>query len=82
VDQLVKGKVLSVDADAKKVGLTLKISVVEGTTPKGIEEISEGNRVTGVISRVEEYGVFVRIDGYNLSGLCHKSEVCISIWQR
>lgn len=78
VDQLVKGKVVSVDAGANKVGLSLKASVVEGITAKAIEDINEGDRVTGVVSRVEDYGVFIRIDGYNLSGLCHKSEVCIS----
>jgi len=75
VDQLVKGKVLSVDAAAKKVGLSLKVSVVEGTGAKGLDEIDEGDRLTGVVSRVEEYGLFIRLDGFNLSGLCHKSEV-------
>jgi rRNA biogenesis protein RRP5 len=77
VDQLVKGKVLSVDPAAKKVGLTLKVSVVEGKSQKGIEEINKEDRITGIVKRVEDYGIFVSLDGYNLSGLCHKSEVFI-----
>jgi rRNA biogenesis protein RRP5 len=76
VNQLVKGKVLSVDVDGKKVGLSLKASVVDGkASGKGIEEISERDRVTGVISRIEDFGMFIRLDGYNFSGLCHRSEV-------
>lgn len=76
VNQLVKAKVLSVDTSAKKVGLSLKVSVVEGKgTEKGIDEINEGDKVSGSVSRVEDYGLFIRLDGYNLSGLCHKSEV-------
>jgi rRNA biogenesis protein RRP5 len=76
VDQLVKAKVLSVDLETKKVGLSLKASVVEGkSSGKGLEEIKEGERVTGVVSRVEDFGIFIRLDGFNLSGLCHKSEV-------
>ena len=76
VNQLVKGRVLSVDIEAKKVGLSLKASVVEGKGPgKGIDEISQGDRVTGVVSSIQDYGMFIRLDGYNLSGLCHRSEV-------
>lgn len=76
VNQLVKAKVLSVDTSAKKVGLSLKVSVVQGkSTEKGMEDINEGDKVSGSVSRVEDYGLFIKLDGYNLSGLCHKSEV-------
>jgi len=79
VHQLVKAKVVSVDADSKKVGLSLKPSAVGGNAEgKGIDEIWEGDQVNGVVSRVEDYGLFIRLDGYSLSGLCHKSEV--SLW--
>lgn len=76
VNQLVKAKVLSLDATAKKVGLSLKVSVVEGkSAEKGFEDINEGDKVTGSVSRVEDYGLFIKLDGFSLSGLCHKSEV-------
>ena len=77
VNQLVKAKVLSVDAAANKVGLSLKVSVVEGkANEKGFDQITVGVRVSGVVSRVEDFGLFIKLDGFNLSGLCHKSEVC------
>jgi len=76
VNQLVKAKVLSLDTTAKKVGLSLKVSVVEGkSAEKGFEDINEGDKVTGSVSRVEDYGLFIKLDGFSLSGLCHKSEV-------
>ena len=76
VDQLVKAKVLSVDVEHKKIGLSLKQSVVDGkATIKGLDEVQEGDKLTGVVKRVEDYGIFVKLDGYNASGLCHKSEI-------
>jgi rRNA biogenesis protein RRP5 len=76
VNQLVKGRVLSVDAGAKKVGFSLKPSVVEHKAGgKGFEEIIKGDRMTGVVTRVETYGIFIRLDGFTVSGMCHKSEV-------
>jgi rRNA biogenesis protein RRP5 len=76
INQLVKGKVVSVDADSNKVGLSLRPSAVgDKVAGKGIDEIWEGERVNGVVSGVEDYGLFIRLDGYSLSGLCHKSEV-------
>lgn len=76
VNQLVRGKVLSVDAPGNKVGLSLKPSVVDGkSSGKGFADIHEGDRLSGVVSRIEEYGIFIKLVGYNLSGLCHKSEV-------
>jgi rRNA biogenesis protein RRP5 len=76
VHQLVKGKVVSVDAEANKVRLSLRPSAIAGKADgKGIDEVWEGDRVNGVVSRVEDYGLFIRLDGYSLSGLCHKSEV-------
>lgn len=81
VNQLVKAKVLSLDTTAKKVGLSLKVSVVEGkSTEKGFEDINEGDKVTGSVSRVEDYGLFIKLDGFSLSGLCHKSEVTCTCW--
>jgi rRNA biogenesis protein RRP5 len=76
IHQLVKGKVVSVDADSNKVGLSLRPSAVgDKVAGKGIDDTWEGDRVNGVVSRVEDYGLFIRLDGYSLSGLCHKSEV-------
>lgn len=80
VDQLVKAKVLSVDIPAKKVGLSLKASVVEGKKiGNAFEEVKEGETLTGVVSKVEDYGLFIKLDKYNISGLCHKSEVMIIV---
>jgi rRNA biogenesis protein RRP5 len=76
VNQLVKAKVLSIDIEGEKVGLSLKPSIVDGKgAGKGFDEISEGDRIAGVVSRVEDYGLFIKLDGYSLSGLCHRSEV-------
>lgn len=38
------------------------------------EEISVGDKYKGRVTRIEDYGVFVRIEESNVSGLVHKSE--------
>jgi len=44
----------------------------------GLSDFKEGQNVVAVVKKVEEYGIFLRIEGSNVSGLCHKSEV--SFW--
>ena len=79
VDQLVKGRVLSVDAEAKQVLVSLKASHVDDnfTPPFTISELEPGMAVTGKVRKVEDFGAFIDLDNTQprLSGLCHRSEV-------
>lgn len=79
IDQLVKGRVLSVDATSKQVQLSLKKSHVDKnyTPPLSIDDLKAGMFVTGKVRKVEDFGAFVDIDNTmpRLSGLCHRSEV-------
>ncbi|GAA6020638.1 hypothetical protein JCM10207_007806 [Rhodosporidiobolus poonsookiae] len=81
VGQLVEGKVLSVD----KVTSQVEFSLRKGATIKkdatsnlpGLDEagLEKGQVVAGTVKRIQDYGVFVRIDGTSVQGLCHKSKV-------
>jgi len=78
VGQLVKGKVIAIDKPNKRVELTLKESIVSPETAKKViqwSDLSKGQKVTGTIKGIEEFGVFIRIDNSNISGLCHKMEL-------
>jgi rRNA biogenesis protein RRP5 len=78
VDQLVKGRVLSVDTALSQVELSLKASVVEENyTPLvSYKDIKEGSVVTGKVRKVEEFGAFILVDNSaNVSGLCHRSQM-------
>ncbi|KAH7632193.1 hypothetical protein SMAC4_00089 [Sordaria macrospora] len=76
VDQLVKGRIVSVANG--RIEMSLKPSVVDKdyvplTT---ISDLKEGQTITGRVRKVEEFGAFIDIDGSdNLSGLCHRSEM-------
>jgi len=37
--------------------------------------IKEGDKINGVIKRIEDYGLFIDIEGTKLHGLCHKSQL-------
>ncbi|KAK0248844.1 hypothetical protein B0A54_12762 [Friedmanniomyces endolithicus] len=79
VDQLIRGRILAVDADAKIVQLSLKASHVDEDyiPPMGINDLTPGTVITGKVRKVEEFGAFIDIDGTlpKLSGLCHRSEM-------
>lgn len=79
IDQLVKGRVLAVDAASKQIQLSLKMSHVGGEyePPLSISDLEVGMIVTGKVRKVEDFGAFIDIDNTQprLSGLCHRSEV-------
>ncbi|RDA90439.1 hypothetical protein CP533_5229 [Ophiocordyceps camponoti-saundersi (nom. inval.)] len=76
VDQLVKGRVISVAAG--RVELSLRPSVL-GESATGLltwKDIQNGQVVAGKVRKVEEYGAFIVIDNSaNVSGLCHRSQM-------
>ena len=49
-------------------------SLADASKKVTFEDIQEGEKYTGTIIRVENYGAFVRIDNSPVSGLVHKSE--------
>jgi rRNA biogenesis protein RRP5 len=78
VDQLVKGKVTSIDEKLNHIQLSLKASVIDKdyVKPLTFDDFKLGQIVTGKVRKVEDFGVFIVIDGSaNVSGLCHQSEM-------
>ncbi|PQE33437.1 rRNA biogenesis rrp5 protein [Rutstroemia sp. NJR-2017a WRK4] len=78
VDQLVKGKVVAIDENLSHIQLSLKLSVIDNdyVAPLTFNDIKIGQVITGKIRKVEDFGVFIVIDGSaNVSGLCHQSEM-------
>ena len=78
VDQLVKGKIIAVDALLNHVQMSLKQSVLDKDykAPLTFADMKVGEVVTGKVRKVEDFGVFVVVDGSaNVSGLCHRSEI-------
>lgn len=46
----------------------------ESTSLK-LSHLTEGQKVDATVKKIEDYGLFLEIDGSKLRGLCHKSEV-------
>lgn len=77
-DQLVTGRVISLDAGSGRLQLSLKNSVLEsGYVPTmTFDDLKEGQIITGKVAKVEEFGVFILVDhSANVRGLCHRSEI-------
>lgn len=78
IDQMVKGRVMSVDTATRQIELTLKASQVleDYTPPTTFNDITVGQIVTGKVRKVEDFGAFILIDNSaNVSGLCHRSQM-------
>jgi rRNA biogenesis protein RRP5 len=76
VDQVVKGRVISTAEG--RIQLSLKPSDVDKdyVPLMTIQDLKEGENITGKVKKVEEFGAFIDIDGSaNVSGLCHRSEM-------
>ena len=42
-----------------------------------LSDLQEGQKIKGRVKKIEVYGLFIEIEGSKVSGLCHKSEVCV-----
>lgn len=72
--KLVVGRVTK--ATPKGLEVSLKASVVsDDVAMVKFSDLQVGTTVKGTITKVQTYGVFVKIDKSNISGLCHISEV-------
>ncbi|MCD5380420.1 S1 RNA-binding domain-containing protein, partial [Candidatus Gracilibacteria bacterium] len=67
-----KVRVINVDEAGKKIIFSEK-AAIEGDRAKALEKLKEGDTVTGVVSGILSYGLFVTFDG--LEGLVHVSEI-------
>ncbi len=73
VGQEVKVKVINVDKDKKRIGLSVR-ALQEDPWRSRVEKYSVGQLVEGVITRLTKFGAFARLEG-DLEGLIHISEI-------
>jgi rRNA biogenesis protein RRP5 len=77
-DQLVEGKVISVDKATGHVQMSLKASMLKAgyVAPLTLTDLKVGDVVTGKVAQVKDFGVFIVVDNsMNIRGLCHRSEI-------
>ncbi len=77
-DQLVRGRIISLDVETGQVQMSLKESMMKSdyVAPTTFNDLKVGQIVTGKVAKVEDFGVFIVIDNSaNVRGLCHRSEI-------
>ena len=76
VGQCVRGTILQIEPNGQ-IELSLKKSRLEGVKPSAgaWSKIHEGEKVKAHVRGITEYGIFLQVDGTDVSGLCHKSEL-------
>jgi small subunit ribosomal protein S1 len=73
VGQEVKVKVISVDRDRKRIGLSIR-QLQEDPWVQKVSHLKEGMLVEGTITHLTKFGAFARLDE-DLEGLIHVSEL-------
>lgn len=73
VGQEVKVKIINIDREKKRIGLSLR-ALTEDPWAKKIEKFKVGQLVEGVITRLTKFGAFARLEG-DVEGLIHISEI-------
>lgn len=73
VGQEVKVKVINVDREKKRIGLSVR-ALQDDPWKSRVEKYSVGQLVEGVITRLTKFGAFARLEG-DIEGLIHISEI-------
>jgi small subunit ribosomal protein S1 len=73
VGQEVKVKVINVDKEKKRIGLSVRALQADPWRSR-VEKYSVGQLVEGVITRLTKFGAFARLEG-DIEGLIHISEI-------
>ena len=73
VGQEVQVKIINVDREKRRIGLSLR-QLQEDPWQSKVEKYSVGQLVQGVITRLAKFGAFARIEG-DIEGLLHISEI-------
>jgi small subunit ribosomal protein S1 len=73
VGQEVKVKVINIDSERKRIGLSLR-ALSDDPWRSRIEKFSVGQLVEGVITRLTKFGAFARLES-DIEGLIHISEI-------
>ncbi|RDX51109.1 U3 snoRNP-associated protein Rrp5 [Lentinus brumalis] len=76
-NQLVKGRVLSVNPEKKQIELSFRSGDLkrDSRSQLTLSDLTEGQKVDVRVKKVEDYGIFIEVQGSKVSGLCHKSEL-------
>ena len=78
VNTLVTGRIIELDSSANRIHLSLKRSAIDPNhkLPLQFKDMKRNQVVTGKVRKVEEFGAFIVVDNsYNVSGLCHRSNM-------
>ena len=73
IGQEVKVKVISIDKEKKRIGLSLR-ALMEDPWRAKIEKFQVGQLIEGIITRLTKFGAFARLEG-DIEGLIHISEI-------
>ena len=74
VGQEVEVKVISLDQERKRIGLSIR-QLQENPWLMKVKDLKEGQLVEGTITHLTEFGAFARLEDRDLEGLIHISEL-------
>ncbi|KAJ2416503.1 rRNA biogenesis protein rrp5 [Coemansia sp. IMI 209128] len=83
-DKLVSAVVTEVNRELNRISLSLRPSRIgdmtspDGSSKRRLDQIKVGETLKGTVTRIEEYGVFIKPDDSFVTGLCYIREIADS----
>ena len=74
VGEEVNVKIITIDAENKRIGLSIR-ELLSDPWPQKVEQFKEGQLVQASVVRLTKFGAFARLDNTDLEGLIHVSEL-------
>jgi small subunit ribosomal protein S1 len=74
VGQTVRVRVISIDEERKRIGLSIR-QLLDDPWPEKVAHLREGQLIQAKIVRLVKFGAFARLEGMDIEGLVHISEL-------
>ncbi|KAJ2723430.1 rRNA biogenesis protein rrp5 [Coemansia sp. Benny D115] len=83
IGKLVKAVVTDKNTSLNRVSLSLRASRIGGdnagdSNMRRLDQLNIGETLKGTVNRIEDYGVFIKLDDTFVTGLCYRREIADS----
>ncbi len=74
VGDMIQCVITEIDKDKRRIAISHKLTI-ENPYETFAKNFPEGSEVNGVISSMNEYALYIKLDNYDIDGFCHANDI-------